>query len=226
MYSTNGMPAPPLSVLRLSISRYVGAEHDRRPRPAVRPRLRPRASSPFAAVAKYRMIASDTRPMIARIPMLPIIGAQVPSLSSAPSVLESYQRKPPMISAARHADDEARDVRALVRGMRAPELPRQHALAAHREQVARRRVEERELARERARHDRELERPREQRGAADVDREDPVGLRVEDRCDVAVELRGDAAGDAVLAPRDHEHPADERVEDARARSPRCRSRGP
>ena len=46
-------------------------------------------SSPFASVAKYRMIASETRPMMARMPMLPIIGAQVPSWSSAPSVLES-----------------------------------------------------------------------------------------------------------------------------------------
>ena len=33
--------------------------------------------------------------------MLPIIGTQVPSWSSAPSVLESYARKPAMISAQR-----------------------------------------------------------------------------------------------------------------------------
>ena len=43
----------------------------------------------FAVVAKYLMIATETSAMTLRIPMLPIIGTQVPSFSSAPSVLES-----------------------------------------------------------------------------------------------------------------------------------------
>ena len=88
MYSTNGMPAPPLSVLRLSISRQVA------------PNMTPAATSGATTAESTCQLTLRRRGEVpddrqrhqahdARMPMLPIIGAQVPSLSSAPSVLES-----------------------------------------------------------------------------------------------------------------------------------------
>ena len=100
--------------------------------------------------------------------------------------------------------------------MRPPELARQDALTAHREEVAGGRVEERELTGEGAGHDRELEGAGQDRLAADVQADGAIGGGIEDRGDVALELGVDAGDDPGLAVGDHEHPAHERVEDAEA----------